>query len=48
MCTMSVLQAKPENLVDTFILLMPANAKTVTDLARICELKVRVQSGLTP
>eukprot|EP00878_Enallax_costatus_P033636 GHUV01037174.1.p1 GENE.GHUV01037174.1~~GHUV01037174.1.p1 ORF type:complete len:827 (+),score=323.16 GHUV01037174.1:597-3077(+) len=34
-----VLQAKPENLVDTFILLMPANAKTVTDLARICELK---------
>eukprot|EP00879_Flechtneria_rotunda_P008030 GHRR01008412.1.p1 GENE.GHRR01008412.1~~GHRR01008412.1.p1 ORF type:complete len:961 (+),score=374.37 GHRR01008412.1:225-3107(+) len=34
-----VMQAKPENLVDTFILLMPANAKTPTELARICELK---------
>jgi hypothetical protein len=34
-------QAKPENLVDTFILLMPATAKTANDLARVCELKVR-------
>eukprot|EP00775_Hariotina_reticulata_P007996 gene7996-8194_t len=34
-----VLQAKPENLVDTFILLMPASAKTPNDLARVCELK---------
>jgi len=34
------LQAKPENLVDTFILLMPASAKTPNDLARVCELKV--------
>lgn len=33
-------QAKPENLVDTFILLMPASAKTPNDLARVCELKV--------
>jgi hypothetical protein len=33
-------QAKPENLVDTFILLMPATAKTANDLARVCELKV--------
>ena len=35
-----VLQAKPENLVDTFILLMPTGAKTAQDLARICELQV--------
>lgn len=42
------LQAKPENLVDTFILLMPATAKTANDLARVCELKVgqcRVAGG---
>jgi hypothetical protein len=37
------LQAKPENLVDTFILLMPATAKTANDLARVCELKVRLR-----
>lgn len=34
------LQAKPENLVDTFILLMPPASKTQQDLARVCELKV--------
>lgn len=34
-----VLQAKPENLVDTFILLMPSASKTQQDLSRICELK---------
>lgn len=32
-------QAKPENLVDTFILLMPEAAKSGADLARICELQ---------
>lgn len=35
-------QAKPENIVDTFILLMPVASKTQQDLARICELKVRM------
>jgi hypothetical protein len=39
-----VLQAKPENLVDTFILLMPTGAKTAQDLARICELQVSLQA----
>lgn len=34
-------QAKAENLVDTFILLMPSASKTQQDLARVCELKVR-------
>lgn len=34
-----VLQAKPENLVDTFVLLMPANYKTPADFVRVCELK---------
>lgn len=38
-------QAKPENLVDTFILLMPSASKTQHDLARICELKVGVLGG---
>jgi hypothetical protein len=33
-------QAKPENLVDTFILLMPAASKTPHELGRVCELKV--------
>lgn len=41
-----VLQAKPENLVDTFILLMPASAKTTTDFVKVCELKVCMQAVL--
>ncbi len=35
-----VLQAKPENLVDTFILLMPPSQRGAADLGRVCELKV--------
>lgn len=33
-------QAKPENLLDTFILLMPPSQKSAADFARVCDLKV--------
>lgn len=35
-----VLQSKPEQLVDTYLLLMPASAQSLNDFARLCELKV--------
>ncbi len=41
-----VLQSKPEQLVDTYLLLMPASAQSLNDFARLCELKVGV-SGFT-
>lgn len=37
---MQVLQCKPELLVDTFILLMPVGSQSMTEFARICEMKV--------
>ena len=36
-----VLQSKPENLVDTFLLLMPAHAQGAQDFVHVCEMKVR-------
>ncbi|KAJ9504635.1 hypothetical protein QJQ45_030391, partial [Haematococcus lacustris] len=37
--TVKVLQSKPENLVSTFMLLMPANLQTPADFARVCDMK---------
>eukprot|EP00798_Chlamydomonas_sp_ICE-L_P013814 gene13814-19730_t len=34
-----VIQAKPENLVDTFMLLMPQQLQNQTELVRVCEMK---------
>jgi len=36
------LQAKPENLVDTYLLLVPASARSAQDFMRLCDLKVGV------
>lgn len=38
--TVKVLQSKPENLVDTFLLLMPAQSQTVAHFGHVCEMKV--------
>jgi hypothetical protein len=40
-----VLQSRPENLVQTFLLLMPAQQQTLQELVRICEMKVRGWGG---
>ncbi|GAX83739.1 hypothetical protein CEUSTIGMA_g11164.t1 [Chlamydomonas eustigma] len=37
--TVKVLQSKPENLVDTFMLLMPAHAQGVQEFVHVCEMK---------
>ena len=37
-----VLQSKPENLVDTFLLLMPSHAQGVQEFVHVCEMKVRL------
>mmetsp|Transcript_28777 Transcript_28777/g.63416 ORF Transcript_28777/g.63416 Transcript_28777/m.63416 type:complete len:903 (+) Transcript_28777:134-2842(+) len=34
-----VLQSKPENLVDTFMLLMPAQSQNMHEFVRVCEMK---------
>ncbi len=37
---LQVLQSKPENLVDTFLLLMPVSAQNIAEFAKVCEMKV--------
>jgi hypothetical protein len=35
-----VLQSKPEHLVDTFMLLMPASSQNMNEFVRVCDMKV--------
>lgn len=48
--TVKVLQSKPENLVDTFLLLMPAGAQNLQQFTHLCEMKAltrKQQADLT-
>jgi hypothetical protein len=40
-----VLQSRPEALVDTFMMLMPSSAQNISELARLCEIKVGSLTG---
>lgn len=37
--TVKVLQSKAENLVDTYLLLMPAGSQNVQQFSHVCEMK---------
>ena len=43
--TVKVLQSKPENLVETFMLLMPAQSQTAQQFHHLCEMKVEEGGG---